>query len=102
MGLIKDFQVQAVSLPDAGTEPADVYRSIDGGASWQGSFGFKDLPSRPTWSFPAPPHEPHVLSVETITPQSPGETRYLFELAEMTFLTVRSWEQPGKFSHTGP
>lgn len=48
-----------------GTEPADVFTSLDGGQSWSpGTGSFAGAPSRPGWSFPAPPHEPHVLSLE--------------------------------------
>lgn len=48
-----------------GTEPADVFVSLDGGSSWStGTSSFEGAPSRPSWSFPAPPHEPHVLSLE--------------------------------------
>ena len=48
-----------------GTEPADVFVSLDGGGSWSaGTSSFQAAPSRPSWSFPAPPHEPHVLSLE--------------------------------------
>lgn len=38
--------------------------SADGGAGWEGAGGFASLPSRASWSFPAPPHQPHVLSIE--------------------------------------
>ena len=48
-----------------GTEPADVFTSLDGGRSWSpGTGSFAGAPSRAGWSFPAPPHEPHVLSLE--------------------------------------
>jgi hypothetical protein len=58
----------------AGTEPADVFCSLDGGRSWSaGSHGFAAAPSRGDWSFPAPPHKPHVLSLEALPPaQSPA------------------------------
>lgn len=47
-----------------GLEPASVDVSNDLGETWHTGNGFKDVPSRPTWSFPAPPHEPHTLSFE--------------------------------------
>ena len=50
----------------AGAEPANVLHSRDGGKNWQGSSGFRDVPSRGSWSFPVPPHEPHVLSIEVL------------------------------------
>jgi hypothetical protein len=50
-----------------GAEPADVFASLDGGASWtRGTDSFSSAPSRPTWSFPPPPHIPHVLSIERL------------------------------------
>ena len=50
-----------------GTEPADVFTSVDSGRSWSGGTGsFAAAPSREKWSFPAPPHQPHVLSVERL------------------------------------
>jgi hypothetical protein len=59
------------SLLAAGVEPADVYLSGDGGATWDaGAAGFSAAPSRGNWSFPAPPHEPHVLSIEILEKNS--------------------------------
>ncbi len=56
-----------------GTEPADVFVSLDGGRSWSaGAAGFAAAPSRSKWSFPAPPHKPHVLSIEHLAAQSSG------------------------------
>jgi hypothetical protein len=39
----------------AGTEPAALFRSEDGGATWQDLSALRDLPSAPTWSFPPRP-----------------------------------------------
>lgn len=47
--------------------------SVDGGASWRGADGFSAAPSRSTWSFPAPPHLPHVLSLEFLPPCEPSD-----------------------------
>lgn len=56
-----------------GTEPADVYVSLNGGRSWSaGAAGFAAAPSRSKWSFPAPPHEPHVLSIEHLAAGAAG------------------------------
>ncbi|KAL4425844.1 hypothetical protein ABPG75_009860 [Micractinium tetrahymenae] len=56
-----------------GTEPADVFVSLDGGRSWSaGAAGFAAAPSRSKWSFPAPPHEPHVLSIEHLAAGDAG------------------------------
>jgi hypothetical protein len=54
----------AVSAADgavyAGTEPSALYRSDDGGESWRELRGLRELPSRPTWSFPPRPWTSHV------------------------------------------
>ena len=46
-----------------GVSPAMLYRSSDGGASWTGCDTFNDIPGRETWTFPPPPHIPHVRSI---------------------------------------
>ena len=46
-----------------GTSPAMVYRSGDGGATWTGCYAFNEIPGRETWTFPPPPHIPHVRSI---------------------------------------
>lgn len=48
----------------AGTEPSALFRSEDGGQSWQERKALLDLPSRPTWSFPPRPHTHHVRWIE--------------------------------------
>lgn len=40
----------------AGTEPASLYRSEDGGETWQDLATLRDLPSASSWSFPPRPH----------------------------------------------
>ena len=47
-----------------GSEPAMVFRSTNGGASWTRLDAIDALPTRDTWTFPPPPHEPHVLSID--------------------------------------
>jgi photosystem II stability/assembly factor-like uncharacterized protein len=53
----------AVSVADgsvyAGTEPSRVFRSADGGTTWEPLDGLLELPSRPTWSFPPRPWTSH-------------------------------------------
>jgi len=44
----------------AGTEPGAMFRSEDGGASWQELAGFRALPSSSTWSYPPKPETHHV------------------------------------------
>src|SRR5712691_2503020 len=54
----------AVSAADgavyAGTEPSRLFRSDDGGVSWRELEALRELPSRPTWSFPPRPWTSHV------------------------------------------
>ena len=50
----------------AGTEPAAVFRSRDRGESWVELKAVKDLPSYPTWSFPAPPFISHVRTFDFV------------------------------------
>jgi ribosomal protein S18 acetylase RimI-like enzyme len=44
----------------AGTEASSLYRSRDGGMTWQDMPALRDLPSSPTWSFPPRPWTSHV------------------------------------------
>ena len=44
----------------AGTEPSALFRSEDGGDTWQERPALRDLPSAPTWSFPPRPWTSHV------------------------------------------
>lgn len=44
----------------AGTEPSALYRSEDGGRSWNRADGLLDLPSSPEWAFPPRPETHHV------------------------------------------
>jgi photosystem II stability/assembly factor-like uncharacterized protein len=46
-----------------GTEPSAVYRSGDGGTSWQRLDGLTALPSAGTWSFPPRPDTHHVRCI---------------------------------------
>ena len=43
----------------AGTEMSHLYRSDDGGESWQELTGMRELPSSSTWSFPPKPSTHH-------------------------------------------
>ena len=44
----------------AGTEPSALFRSSDGGQTWQERPTLKSIPSAPTWSFPPRPWTHHV------------------------------------------
>jgi hypothetical protein len=48
----------------AGTEPSALYRSEDGGETWQDCPTLLDLPSRPTWKFPPRPYTHHVRWIQ--------------------------------------
>ena len=45
---------------DAGTEPSRLFRSRDGGESWEELAALQEIPSRPDWSFPPRPWTSHV------------------------------------------
>lgn len=47
----------------AGTSPAALYRSDDLGESWSEISSIRDVPDTDKWTFPPPPHIPHVKSV---------------------------------------
>lgn len=55
----------------AGTEPSRVYRSADGGNSWERLEGLQSVPSAEEWSFPPRPHTHHVRWIEE-DPATPG------------------------------
>ena len=47
----------------AGTEPSNLYRSDDGGRSWERLPALLDVPSVPRWSFPPRPWTHHVSTI---------------------------------------
>ncbi len=47
----------------AGTEPSNLYRSEDGGKTWQLLPELRRLPSEPRWSFPPRPWTHHVRTI---------------------------------------
>jgi photosystem II stability/assembly factor-like uncharacterized protein len=53
-------RVNGLSVVYAGTEPSDLLRSEDDGATWRGSPALAALPSAPSWSFPPRPWTHHV------------------------------------------
>jgi photosystem II stability/assembly factor-like uncharacterized protein len=52
----------------AGTEPASLFRSNDYGESWTELPGVKIMDGHEKWSFPNPPHTPHVKTL-TVDPR---------------------------------
>src|SRR5579871_4854474 len=54
-----------------GVSPAMLYRSDDGGARWTACESVKRIPGYETWTFPPPPHIPHVRSIAP-DPAAPG------------------------------
>ena len=47
----------------AGTQPVGLFRSDDAGRSWTELPAIAQMPGREKWSFPGPPHQPHVKSL---------------------------------------
>lgn len=52
-----------ISVAYAGTEPSNLYRSEDGGRTWQLLPALRELPSEPDWSFPPRPWTHHVRTI---------------------------------------
>lgn len=52
-----------VSVLYAGTEPSNLYRSENGGASFSALPALRELPSEPRWSFPPRPWTHHVRTI---------------------------------------
>lgn len=46
-----------------GVSPALLYISNDGGESWKACDSIRRIPGYETWTFPPPPHVPHVRSI---------------------------------------
>ncbi len=55
----------------AGSSHARLFRSDDRGRSFKESQGFLKIPGRDRWTFPPPPHIPHVRSI-TFDPHDPS------------------------------
>ena len=64
-------QVNGYSVVYAGTEPTALFRSEDGGNTWQELKTLRELPSAPTWSFPPRPYTSHARWI-TPDPLMPG------------------------------
>lgn len=77
-----------------GTSPAALYRSDDLGESWTELKNIHDVPDRDKWTFPPPPHIPHVKGIVF----HPTEPETLFVLVEQGALLKstddgRSWTE---------
>jgi photosystem II stability/assembly factor-like uncharacterized protein len=81
----------------AGTEPAGVFRSLDGGNSWQELTEVKEVPNYSNWSFPAPPFVAHVRTFSFVA----GDPQTVFAGVEVGGI-LRSldggdtWEEYGE------
>lgn len=59
----RSHRESGISAAYAGTEPSNLYRSEDGGRSWQLLPALRELPSEPNWSFPPRPWTHHVRTI---------------------------------------
>lgn len=69
------FSLAAAAHPSgdllfAGVEPAGLFASADGGESWEDRPALRQVPGAENWTFPPPPHIPHVKSI-AIDPRGP-------------------------------
>jgi photosystem II stability/assembly factor-like uncharacterized protein len=56
----------------AGVSPAGIFKSTDRGAHWQECEAIQALPRRAEWTFPPPPHIPHVKHID-VRPDNPDD-----------------------------
>jgi photosystem II stability/assembly factor-like uncharacterized protein len=47
----------------AGVDPAEVLVSNDGGQTWSAGQSLREMPGYERWSYPLPPHTPHVMAI---------------------------------------
>ncbi|QBD77068.1 glycosyl hydrolase [Ktedonosporobacter rubrisoli] len=69
-----------------GTEPGTLFRSEDGGESWQELTGMRELPSSSTWSFPPKPATNHVCCI-TPDPVEAGRVFVAIEAGALVYTT---------------
>jgi photosystem II stability/assembly factor-like uncharacterized protein len=81
----------------AGTEPSALFRSRDGGDTWQELDALQRIPSKPTWSFPPRPWTSHV---RWIAP-SPHDPQLLLVGIELGGL-MRSTDGGASFADHAP
>src|SRR5258708_17799968 len=63
VGVSRSAEHSGLSAVYAGTEPSSLYRSEDGGLSWQLLPALRELPSASRWSFPPRPWTHHVRTI---------------------------------------
>lgn len=86
-------RTNGLSVLYAGTEPSTIFRSADGGATWQDLVTLRQLPSAPTWSFPPRPYTHHVRWI-TPDPLHPGHIYAAIEAGALlrSFDSGQTWE----------
>jgi photosystem II stability/assembly factor-like uncharacterized protein len=60
---VSALAMNASGILFAGTEPSEIFRSEDGGATWSALPALTRLPSASKWSFPPRPHTHHVKAI---------------------------------------
>ncbi|MEE2761702.1 MAG: glycosyl hydrolase [Pseudomonadota bacterium] len=83
----------------AGTSPAGLYRSDDLGERWFEIASIHDVPDTDKWTFPPPPHSPHVKDIVI----DPGNAETIYVLVEQGALLKstndgESWTELASYS----
>ena len=96
-GDVFSIAVAADGAVYAGTEPSALFRSGDGGETWEELDALQQIPSKPTWSFPPRPWTSHV---RWIAP-SPNDPQLLLVGIELGGL-MRSDDGGASFADHAP
>ncbi len=85
-----------------GTSPAGLYRSDDLGETWREIKSIHDVPDTDKWTFPPPPHIPHV-KMTTFHPTEPATVYVLVEQGAFLKSTDdgKSWRELSAYSTPG-
>lgn len=67
---LRCYRQNGKSVLYLGTQPVGLYRSTDGGLSWNDLASIRTAPLHDTWRFPAPGHEPHLKTL-AVDPRNP-------------------------------